>query len=548
MKKIAFLVFIISCTAFSQITITNINSYQVFQRDDTGSADILIEGTYNGSPVNIEARWNNSPTWTTLSIDDSETFSGALLDQSQGQGTLEVRFSNDHLIENSISNVGVGDIFIIAGQSNASGRGVTLNSYSHPSLKAALFGNDDLWKELTDSVDDSVNQVDDISTDTNAQGSPWPLVASHIMEIQNVPVAFIPTAKGGTRILQWQPGSNHADPSTLYGSMNRRIQAIGGKAKGVLFYQGESNAEVNTPQSEYENLLNIFINSVASDFPGLTVIIGQIGHGDLEGLDAIRTAQINIANSNNNAHMGPATYDINLSDEDGDTLHFKSDTDIQEFARRWFLAIDSVYYNGTNGYGPIVDAVNISYDVTNNKITVPFTDDTTPVINLTSSITTDSFDLTNNGPIALSSVTIVENMIEIIPTSTLDIDALITLTYASSNKGVNAAIYDTENLPAQNFYNLTVSVETLSTSTFSKNQISIYPNPVQEQLFISFDSLPMEEIRLEVYTATGQLVLATTSEVNNDLLKIDTSTLRTGIYYIYLITEEAHISKKVIKM
>ena len=549
MKKLLFLLLFISYPVFSQITITNIHPYQVFQRNDIGNADILIQGTYSGSPVIIEARWNTSASWTVLNIDDSETFSGTLPEQGQGQGTLEVRFSNDPLIEDSIEYVGIGDIFIIAGQSNASGRGITLNSYSHPILKATLFGNDDVWTELSDRVDSSVNQVDEVSIDTNAEGSPWPLIASQIMDVENVPVAFIPTAKGGTSISQWQPGSNHADATTLYGSMNRRIHAIGGKAKGVLFYQGESNADMNTPQAEFENQLNTFVNSVASDFPELTVMIGQIGHGDLEGLDAIRDGQINIANFNNNAYIGPATYDMNLSDEDGDTLHYKSDHDIQEFARRWFSSINSTYYDGTNGYGPIVDAVNLSYDVANNKITVPFTDDTTPVINTASTITTASFDLYNNEVIAISSIAIVENTIEITPISPLDIDELITLTYASLNNGVDAAIYDNENLPAQNFYGLTVSVETLSASRFLENNFSVFPNPVNEELFISFKNAPTKEVRLEMYSAVGQFILSTTSNVgNNNTLKLNTAALPSGIYYIHLITEESHASKRVLKI
>jgi len=46
------------------------------------------------------------------------TFSGTLLSQNQGQGTLIVRHSNDTSLSWSVDNVGIGDIFIISGQSN----------------------------------------------------------------------------------------------------------------------------------------------------------------------------------------------------------------------------------------------------------------------------------------------------------------------------------------------------------------------------------------------------------------------------------------------
>ena len=463
--------------------ITNINPYQIFQRDDAGKADILIEGTYNGSPTHIEAQWGNNTAWTSLTIDANGpgTFSGTLANQSQGQGTLNVRFSNDILVSNSIENVGIGDIFIIAGQSNASGRGLTLNNYSHGSLKASLFGNDDTWKELTDKVDDNSGQVDGVSSDGIAKGSPWPLVATSIMQSQNVPIAFIPTAKGGSKILQWQPSSNHSDASTLYGSMNRRINAVGGNVKAVLFYQGEGDASANTAQAIYEAHLNAFINTVASDFPGLTTMVGQIGQSNNSELDNIRAAQINTIHSNNNSRIGPSTYDINLADEGGDVLHFKSDSDMQEFARRWTLAIEKTYYSGTNGYGPVVDTGNINYNIINNKITVPFTDDTTPVINSQSTVNLNSFNLiNNNNSVLLASAVIVGNSIELTPVSSLDTAQPITLTYASYNTGVDAAIYDNENLPAQNFYNLTVkhNIDGLGVieNTYG-DELLIYPNP-----------------------------------------------------------------------
>lgn len=549
MKKITFLIVLFSCTVFSQITITNINSYQVFQRTGTGNADIPIEGTYSGTPESIEARWNNSDVWTTLSIDDAETFSGTLVNQSQGQGTLEVRFSNDPLIESSIEYVGVGDIFIIAGQSNASGRGVTLNTYSHPSLKAGLFGNDDVWKELSDASDSHIDQVDEVSIDYIAAGSVWPLIATDIMEVENIPVAFIPTAQGGTRIIQWQPSADHSDPLTLYGSMNRRINAVGGKIKGILFFQGESDAQMNTTQMDYEDLLNNYVNTVASDFPGVSVIVGQIGQANFDELDAIRAAQINVANSNINAYIGPATYDINLSDEEGDTLHYKSDNDIQEFARRWFMAVNTIYYSGTNGYGPIVITNDVSYNLTENKITVPFSGNTSPVINAASTVTANSFDLVNNGPVSLSSVTIIDNTIEIIPASILDIDQPITLTYASLNKGVDEAIYDNDNLPAQNFYNQTVRVEDpLAISNLNKNTFLLYPNPVREHVFLYFDSVIAKEVIVEIYATTGQLIIAKTAHSSENTLKINTAALRPGIYYIHFTTEETQTTRKMIKM
>ena len=444
--------------ASGSISINNINPYQVIQRDASGNADILVEGVYTGTPTDIEARWNGSATWTIMDLDTNGagTFSGTLVDQSQGQGLLEVRFSNDTLIINSIANAGIGDIYIIAGQSNASGRGSSLNNYTHGSLKAAQFGNNDTWSELQDAVDSNSGQIDNVSSD-NATGSPWPLIATSILASQNIPIAFVPTPKGGSRISQWQPGADHSNASTLYGSMNRRVTLVGGNAKAILFFQGESDASHSTAQATYETELNTFINTAASDFTGLKTMVGQIGHSNYAN-NLVRAAQINVLHDNSNAILGPVTYDIDLSDEGGDTLHFKSDADMTEFARRWYKAIEKEFYSGTNGYGPIVDEANLVYSFDLNKITVPFTDDTAPVINSGSTVAMSSFDLKNNGvSISISSLAIVDNTIELTPSTALNIGQSITLSYASDNDGVNAAIYDNDNLPAENFYNLSIS-------------------------------------------------------------------------------------------
>lgn len=108
-------------------------------------------------------------------------------------------------------------------------------------MRAINFANDYQWKFLADPVDSSSGQIDTVSSD-GASGSIFPLLASTIAADQDVPVAFIPTAKGGTSALAWQPGVDHFNTSTLYGQMANRISAAGGAVKAVLWFQGETDA------------------------------------------------------------------------------------------------------------------------------------------------------------------------------------------------------------------------------------------------------------------------------------------------------------------
>lgn len=533
----------------SSLVVNNLSPYQILQRDASGNANIFVEGTYTGSPSGIEARWNSNETWTTLSLDTdgAGTFSGILQNQFQGQGPLEVRFSEATHITDTINFIGVGDIFIIAGQSNASGRGSTLNTSTHPSLQATLFGNDDIWKELEDKVDDDTGQIDVVSSDVIAEGSPWPLIATQIMESQNIPVAFVPAAKGSTIILQWRAAENHSDPTTLYGSMNRRITAVGGQVKAILFFQGESDADFGTSQEFYETELNTFVNTVAIDFPGLKTMVGQIGHSDPEGIDAVRAAQIKVLQTNGNTLLGPSTYDIDLSDEGGDTLHFKSDPDMEVYATRWYKAIEKEFYNGSNGYGPIVDPNNIVYHTSSNKITIAFTDDTTPILNQTSTVVPVSFDLINNEvSVPITSLTIIDNSIELTPSLMLDFEEPITVSYASSNKGVNTAIYDADNLPAENFYNLPVAVSTLGIFDSDLGiDLSVYPNPTTGFFTIDLGTwYPSATVR--ILSSEGKLVQFNSYE-ESKLLHFDITLLATGSYIVLVQAGSKKTTTRLLK-
>ena len=228
---------------------------------------------------------------------------------------------------------------MVAGQSNASGRGTAPNSYSHPSLKAALFGNDDRWADLTDPVDRAVGQRDRVSADPRAGGSVWPLLATELMANENVPVAFVPCAKGTTPIRRWvEDAAAPHSRDTLYGSMLRRVNAAGGHVRAVLFWQGEADARRSTSKEEYAAALRSLAAALAHDC-GAPLVVAQIGDYDVRrytqpGVDAIRLAQQQAWRAGW-ALPGPALYDIDLHGR----VHFTGTAEELVAARRWAAAI-----------------------------------------------------------------------------------------------------------------------------------------------------------------------------------------------------------------
>jgi hypothetical protein len=239
-----------------------------------------------------------------------------------------------------VANVGIGDVFIVAGQSNPSGRGTNNQAYSHATLKAALFGNNYQWEELSDPYDSATSQVDTVSSDSSpaAAGSFVPPLATLIMADQNVPVAFVPCAKGGSAITAWLPDTDHFDRTTLYGSMAYRAQQTG--AKAVLWWQGEQDALSGMSQATYNGHLDTIADALQADL-GIKLVACKLQ--DCSGADvtAINAAIAEAWADNANVIPGADLSDIETDDE----YHLKTDAKLQEAANRWWAALQAAFYS-----------------------------------------------------------------------------------------------------------------------------------------------------------------------------------------------------------
>ncbi|MAZ40893.1 hypothetical protein CL654_02150 [bacterium] len=454
---VTFFVFFLPSFSYAQtVTITSPVPYQVFQRDGSDQADIPISGTYTGSPAAIEARFNGG-SWTTIDASPSGgAFTGTTTNQTAGQGTLEVRFTDDTDTSNSTTTIGIGDIFVIAGQSNGVGKGDNNQSYSHSTLAASLFGNDDNWKELTDPTDDSTNQVDSVSDDsTFPGGSVWPLVATRFLADQGVPVAFIPAAKSGSFISGW---AQNSATTTLYGSMQRRINTAGGVGgvKAVIFWQGESDSAFQAASTAYNTSLDALVSAINSDFGVKTVVVGMVSASATdEAKNAIREAQVDAWNDNSNVVPGGSLYD--LATPDGS--HISTNEDLQTAANRIWAALEGEYYSGSDdGRGPRF--VSAEENGTRDTITLTFTDDTGPILPGSGS---GGFYVTDNGiPKTVSSVaTVGTTQLELNLAEAATGILAVSMGYGDDSQGETVPTdSSTYSLPIEPFFNATTTNST----------------------------------------------------------------------------------------
>lgn len=244
---------------------------QVFQRNADQTADLRLAGTAANKKANgkeIEARLiaaDNSTVpgfdWTALGKIQKLKWSGELKRvPAGGPYRLEVRLQGSESTI-SIANLLVGDLWVLAGQSNMEGHG-DLIDVQPPSPLVHSFDMADRWGVAEEPLHTLVNAADPVHWPLNAQREPEQLTgerletyvvnrkkgaglglpfAVEMVQRTGVPVGLIPCAHGGTSMDQWNPALKDREGESLYGSMYRRVQAVGGQVKGVLWYQGESD-------------------------------------------------------------------------------------------------------------------------------------------------------------------------------------------------------------------------------------------------------------------------------------------------------------------
>lgn len=317
-------------------------NYQVVQRGGGGTASITVEGSVGTGTHDIRAQFCNGG-WQTIATAQTGTYSGTLTNCAGGQGTLEVEWVDDATQRAFLSIVGVGDVFVIAGQSNASGRDGQLNIYSSPSWTPTEFANDYTWKIAYDPTDAGPN-VDSVSSGDAAAGSAWPLLSTSEMSNQRIPVAFIPCAFSGSSITAWVPSGSHTNRSSLYGSMVWRSgHAIQGGVKAVLFWDGETDAQNSMSQATWFSNYTNFSASVQADL-GVKVMPCKLQN--CSGLTALQQSTINAAigqawASDSNTLSGPDLTGIDTSPED--TLHIKTTPKMQTASDLWWTAIKTAF-------------------------------------------------------------------------------------------------------------------------------------------------------------------------------------------------------------
>ena len=329
-------------TRAPSLRLTSPAAGQIYQRDGADVADLAVTGVYTGPASAVYARWGDGP-FTLLDADPAGgLFAGVLRGRPVGQETLEVRFGDRPGVTASADDVGVGDVFLVVGQSNAEGRADRLYVSSHPRWRAAEFDFFETWGDLRDT-------------------SVWPGLADRVMAAEDVPVAMVQSTP---------VGAPAAGPRAYWGAAGgvyfagatRRVAESGVNAvKAVFWLQGEADVLAGTTRGEYRVGLSAIAGRFADALPGRPPLVAaQLGDLLDEDTTAVRLGQSDAWDAAPHVLAGPSLYDVPLT---SDGIHFRFPDEIRTVAERWHAAVDRHVYGGPSARGPRL----VSADLTSGR-------------------------------------------------------------------------------------------------------------------------------------------------------------------------------------
>jgi hypothetical protein len=361
MRILRLLLLSISIPAFAQtnepyrLNLLSPSDYQVFQRQTTGGGnvviDVLLETTNRGTLANLEkleARLmgvsgdrKDLAEWQPLPFDRRvRHFRTALEVPAGGWYRLDVRLAGagTNIATAGVEHFGVGEIFVIGGQSNSANHGEEKQTPKSPLVVAWATNH---WQPAGDPEPGA----------SGKGGSFMPAFGDAMAEKYKVPIGLVAIGEGSTSVREWLPRNDAmaAPPDTgrhtifagtnlwlSNGELFDRIIAaqhlLGTNGfRALLWHQGESDCQEPpdrqiTPEQYRQYLQRVIEASRASAGWRVPWFVAQASyHPGGTGSPELRAAQKSLV-TDGLALVGPNTDELGpeFRQDNGKGIHFNA--------------------------------------------------------------------------------------------------------------------------------------------------------------------------------------------------------------------------------
>ncbi len=227
-----------------------------------------------------------------------------------------------------------GDVWLLAGQSNMYGYGLLAGGVEPPHPLVHMLDMARRWRPAEEPLHSDAHSPDPVHHQVyreqgldlevarawqRASGAGLGLsFARQMADATCVPVGLVPVAKGGSAIAEWSPGLRDRGGESLYGSMALSVAAAGGRLRGALWFQGESDTGTVEAARAYPHRLRELVAALRADHgAGLRVLQVQICRNVLIGeADALAWSLLRVAQAAEDTGVDGtvASLDVELDD------------------------------------------------------------------------------------------------------------------------------------------------------------------------------------------------------------------------------------------
>jgi hypothetical protein len=333
-------------SAAVSLKVTEPLDYQVFQQDAAGQAVIKVTvlGAAPGSKVIARLDLLPGPgytgedgSWTALQ-ENNGIFSGHILGTAGGWYTVLVRCTepSGKFRPGLVPHIGVGEVLITAGQSNAANYGETPQK---PTDDRVVAFDGKTWQVANDPQPGA----------GGAGGSTWPHLGDLLARNLQVPIGFVSLAVGGADSAAWLP-----DKGDLFPRLVQTIQPLGRQgARILLWHQGEADTVAGTSAEEYAKRLTAVMKALDKQLGWhLPWMVAQAAYGFGPRFPEAQQEQVRQGQGllwqRGLAFQGPLTDDLTgpafRAKEGGEWIHFNT-VGLQTVAERWFALLWAQLYS-----------------------------------------------------------------------------------------------------------------------------------------------------------------------------------------------------------